>query len=96
MLKKHHFVAGLRSVLKLKVECKRPQSYEDALKVAQDKEWKLKHQRELGMLASKPQVSLAASGDARRTYFGAFDNTSMPYDLGSHYGNVNHALYGTN
>ncbi|MCO5552662.1 hypothetical protein L7F22_006178 [Adiantum nelumboides] len=46
MLKKHHFVVGLRGVLKLKVECKRPQNYEDALRIAKDKEWKLKHQQD--------------------------------------------------
>ncbi|MCO5557161.1 hypothetical protein L7F22_010720 [Adiantum nelumboides] len=45
MLKKHHFVVDLRGVLKLKVECKRPQNYEDALRIAKDKEWKLKHQQ---------------------------------------------------
>ncbi|MCO5574900.1 hypothetical protein L7F22_028694 [Adiantum nelumboides] len=70
MLKKHHFVVGLRGVLKLKVECKRPQNYEDALRIAKDKEWKLKHQQA-----------------------GVFGNTSMPYGLGSCYGNVNHAPY---
>ncbi|MCO5611980.1 hypothetical protein L7F22_066240 [Adiantum nelumboides] len=70
MLKKHHFVADLRGVLKLKVECKRPQNYEDALRIAKDKEWKLKHQQA-----------------------GVFGNTSMPYGLGSCYGNVNRAPY---
>ncbi|MCO5551487.1 hypothetical protein L7F22_004991 [Adiantum nelumboides] len=70
MLKKYHFVVGLRGVLKLKVERKRPQNYEDALRIAKDKEWKLKHQQA-----------------------GVFGNTSMPYGLGSCYGNVNHAPY---
>ncbi|MCO5555873.1 hypothetical protein L7F22_009418 [Adiantum nelumboides] len=70
MLKKYHFVVGLRGVLKLKVECKRPQNYEDALRIAKDKEWKLKHQQA-----------------------GVFGNTSMPYGLGSCYGNGNHAPY---
>ncbi|MCO5581581.1 hypothetical protein L7F22_035469 [Adiantum nelumboides] len=69
MLKKHHFVVGLRGCLKLKVECKRPQNYEDALRIAKDKEWKLKHQQ------------------------AGVRNTSMPYGLGSCYGNVNHAPY---
>ncbi|MCO5588924.1 hypothetical protein L7F22_042885 [Adiantum nelumboides] len=45
MLKKYHFVVDLKGVLKLKVECKRPQNYEDALRIAKDKEWKLKHQQ---------------------------------------------------
>ncbi|MCO5579727.1 hypothetical protein L7F22_033587 [Adiantum nelumboides] len=70
MLKKHNFVVGLGGVLKLKVECKRPQNYENALRIAKDKEWKLKHKQA-----------------------GVFGNTSMPYGLGSCYGNVNHAPY---
>ena len=41
MMKKDQFVIEVRADLRLRVELKKPRSYEDAMDVAKRKEWKL-------------------------------------------------------
>ena len=52
-LKKDLFMAGLLPSLQLKVESKKLKSFDDAVQIAKDKEWKLQRLRELGMCAGE-------------------------------------------
>ena len=45
MIKRDRFVAGLEPTLRLKVELKNLDSFEEAVRVAHEKEWKMKHLR---------------------------------------------------
>ena len=47
--KKGLFMNGLLPALKIKVEGKNPKTFEDALRIARDKEWKRKKMAELGV-----------------------------------------------
>ena len=49
MMKKDRFLAGLKENLRWRVELKKPRTYEDALEVARNKEWKLKKLTQLGV-----------------------------------------------
>ena len=49
MMKKDRFLAGLQDGLRWRVELKKPRSFEDALEVAKNKEWKLKRMNQLGV-----------------------------------------------
>ena len=49
MMKKDRFLGGLREDLRWRVELKKPKSYEHALEVAKNKEWKLKRMSQLGV-----------------------------------------------
>ena len=49
MMRKDRFLAGLKQNLRWRVELKKPRTYEDALEVARNKEWKLKRLTQLGM-----------------------------------------------
>ena len=48
-MKKDRFLGGLREDLRWRVELKKPKSYEHALEVAKNKEWKLKRMSQLGV-----------------------------------------------
>ena len=48
-MKKDKFLAGLQDGLCWRVELKKPKSFEDALEVAKNKEWKLKRMNQLGV-----------------------------------------------
>ena len=52
MIKRDRFVAGLKPTLRLKVELKVFESFEDAFRVAIEKEWKVKKLKQLGMQRS--------------------------------------------
>ena len=56
MMKKDRFMIGLKTSLRLRVELKKPQSYEDAIDVAKRKEWKLSRMSQLGMVDSFPMA----------------------------------------
>ena len=56
MMKKDHFMIGLKASLCLRVELKKPRSYEDAIEIAKRKEWKLFRMSQLGMVDSLPIV----------------------------------------
>ena len=58
MMKKEKFLAGLREELRWRVELKKPRSYEHALEVAKNKEWKLKRMSQLGVesLPRRPEI----------------------------------------
>ena len=45
---------GLKTSLRLRVQLKKPQSYEDAIDVAKRKEWKFIKMSQLGMVDSFP------------------------------------------
>ncbi len=49
MMKKDRFMAGLKGTLRWRVELKKPRSYEEAVEIAKNKEWKLDHLAQLGM-----------------------------------------------
>ena len=49
MMKKDRFLAGFQDGLRWRVELKKPRSFEDALEVAKNKEWKLKRMNQLGV-----------------------------------------------
>ena len=49
MIKRDWFVAGLEPTLHLKAELKNLDSFEEVVRVAQEKEWKVKHLRKLGI-----------------------------------------------
>ena len=49
MIKKDRFLASLQDNLHWRVELKKPRSFEDALEVAKNKEWKLKRINQLGV-----------------------------------------------
>ena len=50
---KDRFIAGLRSDIRVKVECKELPTYEDALRVAKEKERKMKKLIQMGIEMSK-------------------------------------------
>ena len=50
MIKKNMFIDGLVTGLKAKVDLKQPSNFEDAVRLAKEKEWKIRRQRELGIL----------------------------------------------
>ena len=52
MMKKDIFLAGLRDTLRLKVDLKKPKTFDNAVKVARNKEWKIQRLKELGMYPS--------------------------------------------
>ena len=49
MMKKDRLLIGLRESLRWRVELKKPQTFEDAVEVAKNKEWKLRGLTQLGM-----------------------------------------------
>ena len=49
MMKKDRFLVGLRENLRWRVELKKPRTFEDAVEVAKNKEWKLRRITQLGM-----------------------------------------------
>ena len=49
MMKKDRFLDGLRESLHWRVELKKPQTFEDVMEVAKNKEWKLRRLTQLGM-----------------------------------------------
>ena len=61
MMKKDRFLAGLKENLRWRVELKKTRTYEDALEVARNKEWKLKRLTQLGV-SSLPRVSEMKQG----------------------------------
>ena len=52
MMKKDHFMIGLKTSLRLRMELKKLQFYKDAKDVAKTKEWKLSRMSQLGMVDS--------------------------------------------
>ena len=56
MMKKDQFMTGLKTSLRLRVELKKPQSYEEAIDVAKKKELKLIKMIQLGMVDSFPMA----------------------------------------
>ena len=54
MMKKDCFTTTLKTSLRLRVDLKKLQSYEDAIDVAKKKEWKLFKMSQLGMVDSLP------------------------------------------
>ena len=54
MMKKDQFMIGLRADLRLRVELKKPRSYEEAVDVAKRKEWKLTMMSHMGVTDSLP------------------------------------------
>ena len=52
MMKKDQFMIGLRADLRLRVELKKPRSYEEVVDVAKRKEWKLTMMSNMGMTDS--------------------------------------------
>ena len=57
MIKRDRFVAGLKPTLRLKVELKVFESFEDAVTVAREKEWKVKKLKQLGMQEEFPKMT---------------------------------------
>ena len=49
MIKRDQFVAGLKPTLRLKVELKNVDNFEDVIKVAKEKEWNSKRLTQLGV-----------------------------------------------
>ena len=49
MIKKNMFIYGLVTGLKAKVDLKQPSSFEDAVRLAKEKEWKIRRKREFGI-----------------------------------------------
>ena len=49
MMKKDRFLGGLLEDLRWRMELKKPKSYEHALEVAKNKEWKLRRMSQLGV-----------------------------------------------
>ena len=49
MMKKDRFLVVLRESLRWRVELKKPRTFEDAVGVAKNKEWKLRRLNQLGM-----------------------------------------------
>lgn len=49
MMKKDSFIASLKPALRLKVELKKPGNFEEAVKVAKNKEWKAQRLTQLGV-----------------------------------------------
>lgn len=49
-VKKKQFIASLKQNLSIKVDLKQPSTYEEAIQIAKDKEWKMQKQVEYGML----------------------------------------------
>ncbi|MCO5567846.1 hypothetical protein L7F22_021542 [Adiantum nelumboides] len=49
MMKKDRFLAGFWENIRWRVELKKPRTYEDALEVARNKEWKLRRMTQLGV-----------------------------------------------
>ena len=56
MMKKDCFMTGLKTSLRLRVELKKPRSYEDAIDMSRRKEWKLCKMSQLGLVESFPMV----------------------------------------
>ena len=56
MIKRDRFVAGLKPTFRLKVELKVFESFEDAVRVAREKEWKVKKLKQLGMQEEFPKM----------------------------------------
>ena len=60
MMKKDRFMAGLKGTLRWRVELKKPRSYDHAVEISKNKEWKLDHLAQLGMnlvlLRMEPRV----------------------------------------
>ena len=54
MIKKDQFLIGLRANLRLRVELKKPRSYEEAMEIAKRKEWKLSMMSRMGVTDSLP------------------------------------------
>ena len=48
-MKKDQFLIGLRADLRLRVELKKPRSYEEAMEIAKRKEWKLSMMSRMGV-----------------------------------------------
>ena len=68
MMRKDRFLANLKQNLHWRVELKKPRTYEDALEVARNKEWKLKILTQLGM-SSLPGVSETNQIDSMQNRF---------------------------
>ena len=49
MIKKDRFIAGLKATLEWKVELKRPTNFDEAIDIANNKEWKMQRMTQLGM-----------------------------------------------
>ena len=49
MMRKERILASLQDGLRWRVELKKPRSFEDALEVAKNKEWKFKRMNQLGV-----------------------------------------------
>ena len=54
MMKRDQFLIGLRANLRLRVELKKPRSYEEAMEIAKRKEWKLSMMSRMGVMDSLP------------------------------------------
>ena len=54
MMKKDRFMTGLGASLRLRVELKKPRSYEEAADMAKRKEWKLSMMSKMGMTDALP------------------------------------------
>ncbi len=65
MLKKDQFMANLKSSLKFKVELKRPTSFDDAVAIAREKEWKFQRMAKYGMKKGQPTEDIRKNGDLK-------------------------------
>lgn len=56
MIKKDSSVAGLKATLRWRVELKNPTTFDEAMEMAKNKEWKVQHMTQLGMGARETQA----------------------------------------
>ena len=74
MMKKDLLVSGLKPTLQWKVELKKPKTYDKAINMAKNKEWKAQRMTQLGMgvpAATRPELrrwETVLYSNARRFY----------------------------
>ncbi len=56
MMKKDSFIASLKNTLRWRVELKKPPTYDEAVDIAKNKEWKVQRMHQLGMGTSEARV----------------------------------------